>query len=77
MGGPETIYPRVLQAAEMLFSIIYIFCSCSLPFKRDLSSFCAIAQLALTIGFVRYPRATTGCSASVSLLYAVLHPMSS
>lgn len=57
----------------MLFSIIYIFLSCSLPFKRDLSSFCAIAQLALTIGFVRYPRAT-GCSASVSLLYAVFHP---
>ena len=73
-GGPETIYPRVLQAAEMLFPIIYIFLSCSLPFEHDLSSFCAIAQLALTIGFVRYPR-STGCSASVSLLYAVLRPI--
>lgn len=55
------------------YYIQYIFLSCSLPFERD-PLFCAISQLALTIGFVRYPR-STGCSASVSLLYAVLHPI--
>ena len=32
-----------------------------------------IVKLTLTIGFVRYPR-STGCSASVSLLYAVRNP---
>ena len=55
------------------YYIQYIFLSCSLPFERDLF-FCAISQLALTIGFVRYPR-STGCSASVSLLNAILHPI--
>ncbi|KAL0295228.1 UNVERIFIED_CONTAM: Retrovirus-related Pol polyprotein from transposon [Sesamum calycinum] len=33
-----------------------------------------IVKLTLTIGFVRYPR-STGCSASVSLLYAVRNPI--
>ncbi|KAL0315088.1 UNVERIFIED_CONTAM: hypothetical protein Scaly_2890400 [Sesamum calycinum] len=41
--------------------------------RREVGPF-QIVKLTLTIGFVRYPR-STGCSASVSLLYAVRNPI--